>query len=34
MRTMLREIGVDSYHVVINTRRGVVTREIAGSQRV
>jgi hypothetical protein len=27
MRTMLREVGVDSYHVVINTRRGVVTRE-------
>ena len=26
MRTMLREIGVDSYHVVINTRRGSVTR--------
>lgn len=24
MRTMLREIGVDSYHVVINTRRGSV----------
>ncbi len=27
MRTMLREIGVDSYHVVINTERGAVTRE-------
>ena len=27
MRTMLREVGVDSYHVVINTRRGVVTRD-------
>jgi hypothetical protein len=27
MRTMLREIGVDSYHVLINTRRGSVTRE-------
>jgi hypothetical protein len=27
MRTMLREIGVDSYHVVINTERGSVTRE-------
>jgi hypothetical protein len=26
-RTMLREIGVDSYHVVINTRRGSITRE-------
>jgi uncharacterized protein DUF3857/transglutaminase superfamily protein len=25
MRTMLREIGVDSYHVLINARRGVVT---------
>jgi len=25
MRTMLREIGVDSYHVVINTERGSVT---------
>jgi hypothetical protein len=28
MRTMLREIGVDSYHVVINAQRGVVTREM------
>jgi predicted transglutaminase-like cysteine proteinase len=27
MRTMLREIGVDSYHVVINTERGAITRE-------
>jgi uncharacterized protein DUF3857/transglutaminase superfamily protein len=27
MRTMLRESGVDSYHVVINTQRGSVTRE-------
>jgi predicted transglutaminase-like cysteine proteinase len=27
MRTMLREIGVSSYHVVINTRRGSVTRD-------
>lgn len=27
MRTMLREIGVDSYHVVINTERGSVTRD-------
>ena len=27
MRTMLREIGVDSYHVVINTERGAVSRE-------
>jgi hypothetical protein len=27
MRTMLREIGVESYHVVINTQRGSVTRE-------
>jgi len=27
MRTMLREIGVESYHVVINTERGSVTRE-------
>jgi transglutaminase-like putative cysteine protease len=25
LRTMLREIGVDSYHVVINTQRGSVT---------
>ncbi|MBI3779758.1 MAG: transglutaminase domain-containing protein, partial [candidate division NC10 bacterium] len=25
MRSMLREIGVDSYHVVINTQRGSVT---------
>jgi len=25
MRTMLREIGVDSYHVFINTRRGSIT---------
>jgi hypothetical protein len=28
MRTMLREIGVDSYHVVINAKRGVVTGEM------
>ena len=28
MRTMLRVIGVDSYHVVINAQRGVVTREM------
>ena len=27
MRTMLREIGVDSYHVIINTQRGSVTRD-------
>lgn len=27
MRTMLREIGVDSYHVVINTERGSVTQD-------
>jgi Domain of Unknown Function with PDB structure (DUF3857)/Transglutaminase-like superfamily len=27
MRTMLREIGVDSYHVVINSQRGSVTRD-------
>ena len=27
MRTMLREIGVESYHVVINTRRGSITSE-------
>ncbi|MFY9674863.1 MAG: DUF3857 domain-containing protein [Terriglobales bacterium] len=27
MRTMLREIGVDSYHVVINTERGSVTKD-------
>ncbi|MFY9560459.1 MAG: DUF3857 and transglutaminase domain-containing protein [Terriglobales bacterium] len=27
MRSMLREIGVDSYHVVINTERGSVTLE-------
>jgi hypothetical protein len=27
MRTMLREIGVDSYHVLINTRRGSVTHD-------
>ena len=27
LRTMLREIGVESYHVVINTRRGAVTRD-------
>jgi len=26
MRSMLREIGVDSYYVLINSRRGVVTR--------
>jgi uncharacterized protein DUF3857/transglutaminase superfamily protein len=28
MRTMLREIGVDSYQVAINTERGAVTREM------
>lgn len=28
MRTMLREIGIDSYHVVINTERGSVTPEM------
>ena len=28
MRTMLHEIGVESYHVVINARRGVVTGEM------
>jgi hypothetical protein len=27
MRTMLREIGVDSYHVVISTERGSITRD-------
>jgi hypothetical protein len=27
VRSMLREIGVDSYHVVINTERGSVTRD-------
>src|SRR5208282_5589464 len=27
MRTMLREIGVESYHVVINTERGSVTKD-------
>ncbi len=27
MRTMLREIGVESYHVVINTERGSITRD-------
>jgi len=27
MRTMLREIGVESYHVVINTERGSVTQD-------
>ena len=27
MRVMLREIGVDSYHVVINSRRGSVTAD-------
>jgi hypothetical protein len=27
MRAMLREIGVESYHVVINTERGAVTRD-------
>src|SRR6202521_3856978 len=27
MHTMLREIGVDSYHVIINTQRGSVTRD-------
>ena len=28
MRSMLREIGIDSYYVVINTHRGAVTREM------
>ncbi len=28
MRTMLRQIGVESYQVVINTERGAVTREM------
>jgi hypothetical protein len=28
MRTMLREIGVDSYYVLINTERGSVTRDM------
>jgi hypothetical protein len=28
MRTMLHEIGVDSYHVIINAQRGVVTGEM------
>src|SRR6202044_241549 len=28
MRTMLREIGVDSYHVVINSERGAVTGDM------
>jgi hypothetical protein len=32
MRTMLREIGVDSYHVVINTERGSVTPETPAHQ--
>ena len=27
LRTMLRQIGVDSYHVVINTERGSITRD-------
>ncbi len=27
MRVMLHEIGIDSYHVLINTRRGSITRE-------
>jgi uncharacterized protein DUF3857/transglutaminase superfamily protein len=27
MRSMLHEIGVESFHVVINTRRGVITNE-------
>jgi len=28
VRSMLREVGVDSYHVVINDRRGSVTRDM------
>jgi Domain of Unknown Function with PDB structure (DUF3857)/Transglutaminase-like superfamily len=32
MRTMLREIGVDSYQVVINTERGSVTRDSPAHQ--
>jgi hypothetical protein len=28
MRSMLREIGVDSYYVVINTHRGAITRDM------
>src|SRR5260370_32594762 len=31
MRTMVREIGVDSYNVVINTERGAVTREVTAN---
>jgi len=27
MRSMLREMGIESYYVVINTRRGAITRE-------
>ncbi len=32
LRTMLRQIGVDSYQVVINTERGSVTRETPAHQ--
>ncbi len=28
MRSMLHEIGIESYYVVINTERGVVTRDM------
>ena len=32
MRSMLREIGIDSYYVVINTRRGSITSETPAHQ--
>jgi hypothetical protein len=32
MRSMLREIGIDSYYVVINTRRGSITPETPAHQ--
>jgi hypothetical protein len=32
MRSMLREIGIDSYHVVINTERGSITADTAAYQ--
>jgi hypothetical protein len=32
MRSMLREVGIDSYHVVINTERGSITADTAAYQ--
>ena len=34
MRSMLQEIGVPSYHVVINSQRGAVTRNMPGASSI